>query len=82
MKQLIGINTHRGHPHTAAHYRDPLPAAITGITKHIAYAVKAKGLPQVIFCNPFGTGGVPGHQYGFGDLPRTGAVMGGRGIKS
>ena len=60
--QLIAVNTHRRHTHTASHYRNLLSLISSGISKHISYGIKAHRILQISFCNIFRTKRISRHQ--------------------
>ena len=79
VKELVGIDAHRGHTHAAAHDGDALILIVAGVAEHIAHGVHADCVRKKVLRDELCPQRVSGHEDGLGDIFGHGGVMGGGG---
>ncbi len=75
IEELIGVDSHRGHAHAAAHNGDLLALIGAGIAQHVSDRVEANRILQIVLCDILRAKGIARHQYGFCDISGVGCIM-------
>ena len=68
VKELVGVDTDRGHTHTGSHYRNSLALPKTCVAVNTAHVVNKLCILKEGLCNKLCSEGVTGHKHGLCEI--------------